>query len=85
MTRDFAWTAVIDSEGFTLGGAFRGESGYSPMREPEYFDTWERASIEADLRNESMGLTASEALDIVASSMRAQNVGIHGARAERNS
>ena len=77
---NFAWVAVIDSEGYTLGGAFRDEPGYSPMREPEYFDTWERANIEADLRNEAMGITDAEALEIVASSMRAQNIGVAGAR-----
>lgn len=67
-----AWVAVIRNEGYELGLADRGVPGYSPMRDPIRFDTYEQASEAARTQNRSMGLTDAEALEIVVSSMVAQ-------------
>ena len=69
-----AWTAVINAQGCTLGMAELGTAGYSPMREPEYFDSYKAASAEADRRNLAMGLTLEGALEIVIDTMRRQNL-----------
>lgn len=70
----FAWTAVVVIEGFSIGIADENVAGYSPMKEPIYFPSYEEAQAEAERRNELMGLTRHEAALIVISSMRAQNM-----------
>lgn len=74
--RDRAWTPVIMAEGISLGVADRGVAGYTPMREPEYFATWDIAQEDADWRNERLGLSKDEAMEIVTSSMAAQRSGL---------
>lgn len=69
----FAWTATVTGEGCSIGVADRDVAGYSPLREPLYFKTYDEAQKEADRRNEQLGLTLEEAELIVLSSMRAQN------------
>lgn len=79
---DMAWTAVLADKRipwwrsgdapYTIGLADRDEPGFSPMREPLVFDTYDEAKTEADARNAALGLTREEATKIVASSMTAQ-------------
>lgn len=76
MAKNLAWTPVIaSSKGVSLGIAERDVAGYSPMRDPMYFATWDEARKVADVMNARMGLSEKEAEDIVISSMAAQNRG----------
>ena len=74
---DRAWTPVIarGEPGFSLGVADRGIAGYTPLRETLIFATWAEAQREAAARNALLGLSRDEAMEIVTSSMAAQNRG----------
>lgn len=66
------YVAIVTPEGATLGAAEYGTPGYRPMRDPERFETYQAASEEANVRNELMGWTAEQALEIVCDTMRRQ-------------
>lgn len=71
---DIAWTAIVDGSGYTIGLAERDVAGYSPLRRRIEFSSYDEAHADAVIRNTRMGVTTDEALSIVASSMRAQNL-----------
>lgn len=70
-----AWVPVIDSKGFTLGLATYGEPGYAPFKpdQRQGFATWDKARTEADIRNEHIGTSLEDALEIMLDSMRRQH------------
>lgn len=72
--RSTAWTAVIDSEGFTLGLATYGEAGYAPFKPDQRrgFNSWAEASAEAEAINTRLGLDPEDALMIQIDTMRRQ-------------
>lgn len=74
-TEGRAYTAIVTRTGFSLGVAERGTAGYSLLREPPAFATYEEAMAEASRRNQAVGLTDAEAFEIVADTMRRQNQG----------
>lgn len=76
MTR-LAYTAIVDKNGFTLGIAEENVRGYSPDPNGErwgLYKTLDEARAAADELNTRMGLTPEEAMLIVLSSMREQNI-----------
>ena len=75
-TRAIAVTGICrDGGGYGLGIAAEGEPGYWPFRERLSFATYEAACAEARRINTMLGLTEREAVAVILSSMRAQNVG----------
>lgn len=68
----YAWVAVVDESGFSLGLAEEGTKGYSPMKEDQKitFPTYDAASEEAEARNGLLGLSNDDAAKIVFSTMR---------------
>lgn len=69
---DVAYTAIVDSSGYSLGIAEWNIPGYTPTN--EFFPTYKAAIDEANRRNQELGLDYLHALVIVTSSQRAQNV-----------
>ena len=70
---NLAWAAIIEDNGvYSLGVAERGIKGYSPLNEWNRvtFPTYDKASEEAEARNEALGLSKTEAFKIVASTMK---------------
>ena len=64
-----AFTAIVDRSGFSIGLAERGVAGYTPMPKFGRFPSWEAAKSKAEQENLDLGLTPTEAFEIVASSM----------------
>lgn len=65
----FAFTAIVNSDGYSIGMAHEGVQGYTPMPEFGTFDTWDKAETFAREQNEGMELTPREAIRIVLTSM----------------
>lgn len=68
---DRAYVAIV-GQPYTIGVAVRNEAGYNPLVEPPAFETYEEAKAEADARNEVMGVSRADAIQIIGSSMAAQ-------------
>ena len=67
--RKIAFTAIVDSRGFSIGLAERDVAGYTPMPKFGQFESYEAARRTADQENRELGLSPIEAFEIVASSM----------------
>lgn len=69
-----AYVAVVREDGYFLGIAVEGESGYHPMKEgSDHAGDWgdyERVREAAEDLNERLGLSKVDAAIIVASTMR---------------
>jgi len=74
MTEHIAYVAVVTENGFSLGIAKRDRPGYWKT---DYgtVETMALAEMWAARANEKLGVSRSEAFDIVTSSMAAQNRG----------
>jgi|TARA_Y100000034_G_scaffold131097_1_gene191056 hypothetical protein len=67
-----AYTAAIGEDGFIIGTAILGETGYYPQPVYGKFDTWDEASKRAKELNNDLGLEADEVMAIIGSSMRTE-------------
>ena len=65
----FAYTAIVDKRGCSIGRADEGIQGYTPMS-GLVFKTYDEADDHADAMNKELGLDNEEAIKIVASTMR---------------
>ena len=66
----YAYAAVMGRHGFGLGIAVANEDGYNEISATLYIaDNYDDAADEADRLNTSLGLSETEAVRIVASSM----------------
>jgi hypothetical protein len=63
----YAFVAIIE-DGYSLGVAVENEQGYCPLK-GKTFETYDEAKHWATGLNEHIGLTASQAMDIVGSTM----------------
>lgn len=70
MDERFAYTAIVDDGGYSIGRAEEDVSGYTPMPEFSSFGTYDDAQTKADELNLSLGLEKIEGIKIVLSSMR---------------
>lgn len=80
---DIAYVAVVVPDGnYRLGIAKRDEPGYYRIGARAdlggSFESYDAASAAADVLNERLGLSRVDALEIVLSSMRAQNLAGRG-------
>lgn len=64
-----AFTAVITDEGYIIGRADYGKTGYTPLKVAPY-KSFEEAKAAANKLNKDLGLTPLEAWHIVADTMR---------------
>lgn len=69
-----AFTAVVTPRGSMLGRADENIAGYTPLPFLGCFNDHREAQKQADKFNLALGLTPLEAEDIIASTMRAQNM-----------
>ncbi len=68
-----AFTAIVDSTGYSVGLAERDVADYSPCPHFGKFPSWDAAKRKADAENKALGLSAVDAFEIVASSMFQQD------------
>jgi hypothetical protein len=64
----FAYTAIVEEAGYSVGRADENIPGYTPMCRK--FDTYQAAKVMADGLNADLGLSKRDALVIVMSTMR---------------
>ena len=69
-----AFTAVVTARGSMLGRADENIAGYTPLPALGFFTDHREAQNQADRLNLALGLSAIEAEDIIASTIRARNV-----------
>lgn len=68
---DIAYVSVITDSAFAIGLAHRGLRGYTPLPAHGTFESWDAAKDYAKgLNTAELGLDWSEALNIIASTMR---------------
>jgi hypothetical protein len=75
VVHNWAWTWLVEEEGYTLGRVERDKPGYAPLRKPrQHWATQDEVKARVRTLNEAEGVSEEEALEIVTSSIRAQNV-----------
>ncbi len=67
---DYAFTAITDSDGYSIGRANVGTLGYSPIPSEGKFDTYDAARERARVMNAELGIEPEEALKIVVGTIR---------------
>ena len=65
----YAYTAIIDADGYSIGRADVGTKGYTPVPTEGNFDTYEAATDRANAMNLEMGLEPKDAIEIVMGTM----------------
>lgn len=68
--RDWVYTGIVDSTGYSIGRADEGIQGYTPVPAQGRFDSYDAAQAHADKLNEARGFSKIEALRIVFTTMR---------------
>ncbi len=66
---EYAFTAIVDADGYSIGRADVGISGYSPIPSEGKFDSYDAATDRANVMNSEMGLEPKEAIKIVLATM----------------
>ena len=66
---DYAYTAIVDGTGYSIGRADRGTKGYTPCPQYGMFPGYGEAMSKAKELNEAVGLAQVEAFGIVAGTM----------------
>lgn len=66
----YAYTAVVDQEGYGIGRADEGTRGYTPCPQYGRFETYDLAQARAAELNAEAGVDAAEAFRLVAETMR---------------
>lgn len=66
----FAYTAIVDQSGYSIGRADEGTRGYTPLPAEGRFPCYEDAKKRAEEMNIAMGLDPKDAVLIVLGTMR---------------
>lgn len=66
---DYAFTAIVDAGGYSIGRADLGISGYSPIPSEGKFDSYDAATDRANVMNAEMGMKPEDAIKIVLATM----------------
>ncbi len=66
---NYAFTAIIDRDGYSIGRADVGISGYSPIPSEGKFESYDAATDRANVMNSERGMKPEEAIKIVLGTM----------------
>lgn len=66
---NYAFTAIIDPDGYSIGRADVGTSGYSPIPSEGKFDTYDAATDRGKVMNAELGMEPEDAIKIVLGTM----------------